>query len=160
MKITTKQLRQLIKEEVASQMALPGVHGAEPLAGDDSRDPNSDYWKAVRTPGAVEAFKAAGFTSDGKLADRSKGLGVLEMGMYTPQNQQELDAAIKAALEINVAILEADKALSTGKYRYSRDAYNDIVSPVQGRHSRTGASDTEGREQVGSWMDKRGWEWD
>ncbi len=140
-------------------MSMPGP-AAEPLAGDSARDPSSPFWAAVRTPEAVEAFKAAGFTSDGKLPDRSQGLGVLEMGMYTPRNQQEVEAAIVAAIEINKAILQADSALSRGDYQYSRDAYNDIVQPVQGRHSKTGAADSEGREMVGSWMDARGWEWD
>jgi hypothetical protein len=149
-------IRRMVRDFISESQHMSG----EPLAGDDARDPSSDFWVGVRTPEAVEAFKAAGFTSDGKMADRSKGLGVLEMGMYTPQNQQEIDAAIKAALEINVAILEANKALTDGKYRYSRDAYSDIVAPVQSRHSRTGASDTEGRETVGSWMDEQGWEWD
>ena len=150
----------IINNNDTEQLTIPGINGAEPLAGDDHPRPNSNFFKAVRTLEVVEAFKAAGFTSDGKMTDQSKGLGVLEMGMYTPENQQEVDAAIKAALEINTAILEADKALSAGKYRYSRDAYNDIVSPVQSRHSRTGAADSEGRERVGSWMDAQGWEWD
>ena len=156
MKITKRQLRKIIKEAVAGQMG----HGTEPLAGDNASNPNSNYWKPVRTPEAVEAFKAAGFTSDGKMADRSKGLGVLEMGMFVPENQQEVDAAIKAALEINKAIIEADKALSARKYRRARDAYNKIVAPVQRRHGRTGADETEGTEKVASWFeDYRRWDW-
>jgi hypothetical protein len=143
------------------QLTIPNIHGAEPLAGDDHPlGPNSNYLKAVRTLEAVEAFKAAGFTSDGKVADPSKGLGVLEMGMFTPQNQQEVDAAIVAALEINVAILTANQAMKDGKYRYSSQAYSKIVSPVQCRHSQTGASDSEGRECVGEWLDKKGWNWE
>ena len=157
MKITKRQLRRIIKEERAK---LLREAASEPLAGDDARNPSSPFWAAVRRPEAVEAFKAAGFTSDGKLANRRLGLGVLEMGMYTPRDQNEVEAAIVAALEINRAILEADKMLAAGKYKYSQDAYNDIVSPVQRRHSNTGAADSEGREVVGSWFDRRGWEWD
>lgn len=149
----------IINNNDTEQLTIPGINGAEPLAGDDHPRPNSNFFKAVRTLEAVEAFKAAGFTSDGKMADQSKGLGVLEMGMYTPQNQQEVEAAIVAALEINVAILAANQAMKDRKYRYSSAAYNDIISPVQCRHSKTGASDSEGRECVGEWLDKKGWEW-
>ena len=160
MKIRLSELKRIIREEIGDQLSLPGVHGSEPLAGDDARNPNSDFWKAVRTPEAVEAFKAAGFTSDGKMADPRKGFGVLELGMFTPQNQQEVEAAILAALEINAAMLAANQAMKDRKYRHSSKAYYDIVSPVQNRHSRTGAADSDGREMVANWFDDRGWEWD
>lgn len=160
MKIRLSELKRIIREEIGDQLSLPGVHGSEPLAGDDARNPNSDFWKAVRTPEAVEAFKAAGFTSDGKMADPRKGLGVLEMGMFTPHSQQEVEAAILAALEINAAMHVANQAMKDRKYRYSNKAFYKIVEPVQTKHSRTGASDSDGREMVGNWFDDRGWEWE
>ena len=154
MKITRRQLRRIIREQM-EQMPLP-MHGAEPLAG----RPDSDYDKAIRTPEAVAAFKAGGFTSDGKLADKSAGLGPLEWGMYTPQNQAEVEAAVAAAIETNQALAKADAALDRGEFNSANMAWYEIISPVQDKHRKTGISDSEGRNAAADWLEAQGHYWD
>ena len=162
MKITKRQLKRIIREErqkllreQPEQMTLP-MQGAEPLAGSSG----DDYYVAIRTPEAVNSLKAAGFMANGELQDPSKGLGVFDHGMYTPQTQEELGRAIAAALEINQALQQAHRELMAGKHKEAADeAYYNVVSPVQVKHSKTGASDTEGRESAGSWLEDQGWEW-
>jgi hypothetical protein len=160
MKVTKRQLRRIIRESILreqpEQMSLP-MHGAEPLAGGGDRD---DYYSAVRTPEAVKSLKAAGFMANGELPDPSKGLGVFDHGMYMPQSQQALEQHIVAALEINQALQQAHQELMAGKHKEAADeAYYNVVSPVQSKHSETGASDTEGRERAGGWLEDQGWEW-
>ena len=103
MKITKRQLRRIIKESIlleqGEQMSLP-MHGAEELHGDGG----DDYYSAVRTPEAVKALKAAGFKANGDVSYSDMGLGVFSHGMYTPQNQEDLERNIAAALEINRAL--------------------------------------------------------
>ena len=159
MKITKRQLRRIIRESILreqpEQMLLP-MHGAEKLygSGDD------DYYTAIRTPEAVQSLKAAGFMANGELPDPSMGLGVFDHGMYTPQSQEDLDLAIAAALEINQALQQAHQELMAGKHKEAADeAYYAVVSPVQSKHAKTGASDSEGRESAGSWLENQGWEW-
>ena len=154
MKITKRQLRRLIREQM-DQLSLP-MHGAEPLAGTGG----DDYYAAIRTPEAVQALKGAGFMANGEIRDNSQGLGVFSHGMYTPQNQEELERAITAAMEINQALQQAHQELLAGKHNEAADvAYYNVVSPVQSKHSKTGASDTEGREAAGTWLEDQGWEW-
>lgn len=46
LKMTEKKIRSIVRtilEQQMEHMPLP-MHGAEPLAGDDARDPSSDYW--------------------------------------------------------------------------------------------------------------------
>ena len=158
LKITEKNIRSIVRtilEQQMEQMPLP-MHGAEPLAGRG----DSDYDKAIRTPEAVAAFKAAGFTSDGRLADRFNGLGPLEWGMYTPKNQGEVDAAIAAAIEANQALTKADAAIDKGEYRDAEMAYYKIISPVHEKHRKTGISDSEGRNAAADWLEAQGHYWD
>ena len=136
MKITKRQLRRIIRESIlreqGEQLSLP-MHGAEELYGDGG----DDYYAGVRTPEAVQSLRAAGFQPNGELMDSSKGLGVFDHGMYTPQNQEELDRAIAAALEINQALQQAHRELMAGKHKEAADeAYYAVVSPVQRKHSR------------------------
>ena len=158
MKITRRQLRRIIREgllhEQPEQMSLP-MHGAEPLHG----DADDDYYAATRTPEAVEALKAAGFSSNGEIFDDSMGLGVFSHGMYTPKNQQELEDQIQAAIEINAALMAAADALEAGKAQDGQEAYWDIVLPVQQKWRDRGASDTEGRETSGGWLEDQGYDW-
>ena len=159
MRITKRKLRRIIRESILreqpEQMSLP-MHGAEELygSGDD------DYYSAIRTPRAVKSLKAAGFLANGELPDPSMGLGVFDHGMYTPQSQEALELAIAAALEINQALQQAHQELMSGKHKELADeAYYNVVSPVQQKHSNTGASDTEGRDRAGTWLENQGWEW-
>lgn len=159
MRITKRQLRRLIRESIlheqGEQMPLP-MHGAEELYGDGG----DDYYAAIRTPEAVKALKDAGFNAKGEIRDPSQGLGVFSHGMYTPQSQEELVRAIAAALEINQALQQAHQELMAGKHREAADeAYYNVVSPVQSKHSKTGASDTEGRDAAGTWLEDQGWAW-
>ncbi len=160
MKITRQQLKRIIREshlikEQAEQMSLP-MHGAEPLAGEG----DDDYYTAVRTPEAVKALKDAGFMANGEIQDASKGLGVFSHGMYMPQTQEDLELTIAAALEINQALQQAHQELMADKHNEAGDeAYYNVVSPVQSKHSKTGAADTEGRERAGTWLEDQGWEW-
>ena len=159
MKITKRQLRRIIRESILreqpEQMTLP-MHGVEPLAGSSG----DDYYTAIRTPEAAKSLKAAGFMANGDIQDASQGLGVFDHGMYTPQSQEDLERAIAAALEINQALQQAHQELMAGKHKEAADeAYYNVVSPVQSKHSNTGASDTEGRERAGGWLEDQGWEW-
>jgi len=159
MKVTRRQLRRIIRESILreqlAQMSLP-MHGAEELHGTGG----DDYYAAVRTPEAVRALKDAGFNAKGEIRDSSQGLGVFSHGMYMPQSQEELERAIAAALEINQALRQAHQELMAGKHKEAADeAYFNVVSPVQSKHSKTGAADTEGRESGGGWLEDQGWEW-
>jgi hypothetical protein len=159
MKISKRQLRRIIRESIlreqGEQLSLP-MHGAEPLAGSSG----DDYYTAIRTPEAVKSLKAAGFMANGEIQDASKGLGVFDHGMYMPQSQQALEQHIVAALEINQALQQAHQELMAGKHDEAADeAYYNVVSPVQSKHSKTGASDTEGRDRAGTWLEDQGWEW-
>ena len=153
-----RKLKRIIRGSILreqTQMSLP-MHGSEELYGDGG----DDYYAAVRTPEAVEALKAAGFMANGEIEDASQGLGVFSHGMYTPQNQEELERAITAALEINQALMQAHEELMAGKHKEAADeAYYAVVSPVQRKHSKTGAADTEGRESAGGWLEDQDWEW-
>jgi len=159
MKITKRHLRRIIRESIlreqGEQMTLP-MHGAEELHGDGS----DDYYAAIRTPEAVKALKAAGFKANGEVPYSDMGLGVFSHGMYTPQSQEELERNIAGAIEINRALQIAHQELLAGEHREAADeAYYQVVSPVQSKHSKTGASDTEGRESAGGWLEEQGWEW-
>ncbi len=159
MKITKRQLRRIIREtahimEQGGQMSLP-MHGSEPLYG-DAGDP---YYAAARAPVAVAELKAAGFTSDGRMKDPSQGLGPFEMGMYTPKNQMEVEDNIQAAIEINAALMDAVAALDAGEMQDGQQAYWEIILPVQRKWSKRGASDTEGRESAGEWLEDQGYDW-
>ena len=158
MKITKSQLRRIVREsllrEQPEQMPLP-MHGSEPLYG----DADDDYYAAARAPVAVAELKAAGFTSDGRMKDASRGLGPFEWGMYTPKNQMEVEDQIQAAIEINAALMAAVDALEAGKAQDGQQAYWDIILPVQRKWSKHGASDTEGRESAGNWLEDQGYDW-
>jgi hypothetical protein len=153
MKITKRQLRRIIKE---SYLIKEQTGSGEPLYG-DADDP---YYAAARTPEAIEALKAGGFTSDGRTLDKAEGLGPFEWGMYTPKDQKELEDQIQAAIEINVALMDAVDALEAGKVLDGSQAYWDIVLPVQRKWDDRGASDTEGRESAGEWMEEQGYVWE
>ena len=163
MKITKRQLRKIIREtakdlEGYGQINYPPGYpeeDAEPLYGEG----DDDYYVATRTPQAVAELKAAGFTSDGRMEDTSRGLGPFEMGMYTPQNQMEIEDSIQAAIEINVALMAAVDALEAGTATDGQQAYWDIILPVQRKWSKRGASDTEGRETTGGWLEDQGYDW-
>ena len=158
LKMTEKKIRSIVRtilEQQMEQMPLP-MHGAEPLAGKG----DDDYYKAVRTPEAVASFKSAGFTSDGRLINRSNGLGPLEWGMYTPKNQSEVEAAIAAAIETNQALAKADAALDKGEYSSGNMAWYEIISPVQDKHGKTGIADSEGRNAAADWLEAQGHYWD
>ena len=156
MRISRKHLKEIIKEyrTLRKGTLLEQTAGGEPLFGDE--DP---YYAAVRTPEAVETLKAAGFTSDGKHPDPAEGLGPFEMGMYTPKDQKELEDQIQAAIEINVALKDAIAAMDTGEMQDGQEAYWEIILPVQRKWSKRGASDTEGRETAGGWLEDQGYEW-
>ena len=128
----------------------------EPLYG----DAGDDYYAAARTPEAVEALKAADFSSNGDIFDDSQGLGVFNHGMYTPQDQKELEDQIQATIEINAALMDAVAALDTGEMQNGSQAYWDIILPVQRKWSKRGASDTEGRESAGEWLEDQGYNWE
>jgi hypothetical protein len=153
MKITRRQLKRIIRE---SHLIKEQATAGEPLYG----DAGDDYYAAARTPEAVAALKAAGFTSDGRAQDVAEGLGPFEWGMYTPKNQEELKDQIQAAIEMNVVLMDAVAALDTGEMQDGAQAYWDIVLPVQRKWSDRGASDTEGRESAGEWLENQGYNWE
>ena len=136
MKITKRQLKRIIREAT------------------------DDYYAAVQSPEAQEALVAAGFLRNGLSADYSQGLGPAELGMYTPQNMEDVMGWIEAAIAINEALRGAVRDLEDGIYRFANEAYWKVVLPVQRTFSKYGASDTEGRETTGTWLENQGFDWE
>ena len=142
MKITRRRLKQVIRESFILR-----------------EETDDEYFAIVKSPEGIEKLKAAGFTEEGLMPDPTKGLGPLELGMYTPQSQEELDAQIEATIEINAAMMDAIAALDTGEMQDGQQAYWEIILPVQQKWRDRGASDTEGRETTGTWLEDQGYEW-
>ena len=142
MKITKRRLRQVIRESFILR-----------------EETDDEYFAIVKSPEGIEKFKAAGFTEEGLMPDPAKGLGPLELGMYTPQSLEELDDQIEATIEINAAMMDAVAALDTGEMQDGQQAYWEIILPVQQKWRARGASDTEGRETTGTWLEDQGYEW-
>jgi len=176
MKITKRQLRRIIKEEKAkiikeAQLSkiiqeglmvplLPVSEAGQlnlPLGGSDPSG-GYEYGEFARTPEVQNMLMDAGFNADGSFgADGYPGPANWQL--YSPKDMQEAKAWIQAALDMNDALRKAETALDRGEYRTGEDAHYGIVSPVQDKHSRTGAADTEGREVSANWFEQQGYEW-
>ncbi len=133
MKITKRQLRRIIKEEL-------------------------EYGEFARTPEVQAMLQAAGFNADGSFGMDGYP-GPSDWQMYSPETMEEAEGWIDAAIEMNDALRKAETALDRGEYRYASDAFYKIVYPVQQKYAKHGAADTEGREVAGNWLEKAGFEW-
>ena len=56
-------------------------------------------------------------------------------------------------------MFHAVAALDTGEMKDGQEAYWEIILPVQRKWRKRGASDTEGRETTGGWLEDQGYEW-
>ena len=124
------------------------------------REAADDYYAAVSSPEAHEALQAAGFNADGTMPDPTRGLGPAQLGMYTPQNMEDVMGWIEAAISINEAMRKAVRDLEDGVYRYANEAFYEVIAPVQQSFDKYGAADTEGRETTGTWLEDQGYEWE
>jgi len=133
MKITKRQLRRIIKEEL-------------------------EYGEFARTPEVQAMLQAAGFNADGSFGMDGYP-GPADWRLYAPETIEDAERWIDAAIAMNDALRQAETALDRGTYQYASDAWQKIVYPVQIEYSDTGAADTEGREVAGNWLEKAGFEW-
>jgi hypothetical protein len=148
-KITKSRSRKIIRE--AGQLNLP-LGGGGP--GGEYK-----YGEFASSPEVQNMLMDAGFNADGS-ADASGYPGPDGWQLYSPKDIPEAEAWIQAALDMNDALRKAATALDKGEYRTGQDAHYEIVSPVQDKHSNTGAADTEGREVSANWLEQQGYEWD
>ena len=133
MRITKRQLRRIIKEELA-------------------------YGEFARDPLVVELLLDAGFNADGSFG--ADGMpGPSDWHLYSPDNIEEAGRWVEAALAMNDALKGALRDLEDGIYDSGQEAWFNVVYPIQSSFSDTGAADTEGREVAGNWLEKAGWEW-
>ena len=146
LRLTVGQLRRIIRE--AEQLELPLPSGpSEP-----------EYGEFARTPEVQAALVVAGFNADGSFgADGYPGPDNWQL--YSPENMEEAEGWIKAAIEMNNALREAERVLSAGDIQDGQDAYYEIVYPVQQKYADHGAADTEGREVAAGWLEEAGFRW-
>jgi len=118
------------------------------------------YGEFAESPEVQKMLMAAGFNADGSFGqDGYPGPG--DWQLYSPENLEDAEEWIQAALDMNEALREAEEALAAGQFATSSEAYYDIVEPVQRGYSRHGAADTEGREVAGAWLeDEKGYRWE
>ena len=133
MKITKRQLRRIIREEL-------------------------DYGEFQRDPEVHAALQAAGFNQDGSFGMEGYP-GPSDWQLYSPENMEQAERWIDAAIAMNDALRKAETALDRGEYSSAQDAWYDIIYPVQKEYSDTGAADTEGREVAGDWLEQAGFSW-
>lgn len=116
------------------------------------------YGDIARTPEVQNMLVDAGFNADGSFgADGYPG--PVDWMMYSPESIEEAAGWIQAALDMNQALKDAEAALNAGEFRTGQAAFRKIIYPVQTKYSKHGASDTEGREVAGSWLEDQGFEW-
>ena len=116
------------------------------------------YGDFARTPEVQAALQMAGFNPDGSFGmDGYPGPG--DWQLYSPETMDEAEGWIDAAIEMNDALRKAETAMDRGEFQSARDAYSEIVYPVQVKYSKHGAADTEGREVAGAWLEQQGFEW-
>jgi hypothetical protein len=147
MRITKRQLRQIIRE--AEQLQLPFK---------SAPDKEYEYGEFARTPEVQAMLVAAGFNADGSFGMDGYP-GPADWQMYSPETMEAAEGWVDAAIEMNDALRKAEKALDRGDMGHGEDAFFNIVYPVQRKWSKHGASDTEGREVAGDWLEKAGYEW-
>jgi len=136
MKIKEKKLRKIIRKQLIKE----------------------GYGDFARTPEVQGMLVDAGFNADGSFgADGYPGPD--DWMMYSPESVEEAAGWIQAALDMNQALKDAEAALNAGEFRTGQDAFYEIVYPVQSKYSKHGASDTEGREVAGGWLEDQGFEW-
>ena len=116
------------------------------------------YGDFARTPEVQAMLVDAGFGADG-LSDADGYPGPEGWMMYSPESIEDAAGWIEAAIAMNQALKDAEAALNAGEFRTGQDAFYEIVYPVQTNYSKHGASDTEGREVAGDWLENQGFEW-
>ena len=149
MKITKRHLRRIIREAVNESQWQDNI---------DSYMEEREYGDFAKTAEVKAALVAAGFNADGSFG-MDGYLGPDDWGMYSPKNMEEAEGWIDAAIEMNDALRQAETALDRGEFQSAQDAWHKIVYPVQLKWSKHGASDTEGREAAGEYLERAGFEW-
>jgi len=139
MKITERQVRKLIQEEV-------------------SRILNEEF-NADTDPVVQDMLVDAGFSPDGREETSGNMPGPNGWQLYSPESVEEASSWIQAAIDMNAALRKADEELMAGNFETGQDAWYKIVYPVQQRYSNHGAADTEGREVAGTWLEDAGHPW-
>jgi len=156
MKISKRQIRRIIKEEKAKLLREAGQLNL-PLGG-SAPGGEYEYGEFQRTPEVQNMLMDAGFNADGSFgADGYPGPDGWQM--YSPKNMEEAEGWIQAALDMNDALREAERALAAGDYREGMDAWHDLISPIQDRYAKHGAADTEGRNVAAGWLEQKGYNW-
>jgi hypothetical protein len=136
MKITETRLRKFIRQQLIKE----------------------GYGDFARDPVVQDMLVDAGFNADGSFG-RDGYPGPSDWQLYSPESVEEAAGWIQAALDMNQALKDAEAALNAGEFRTGQDAFYEIVYPVQTKYSKHGASDTEGREVAGTWLEDQGFEW-
>ena len=137
MKITKSQLRRIIREAAA-----------EP-----------EYGEFAKTDEVKAMLQAAGFNPDGSFGMDGYP-GPADWKLYSPENIEDAEGWVDAAIEMNDALSKAEVALDRGEFQNAEDAFYKHVYPVQQKYSKHGAADTEGREVAAWWLeDQKGYRW-
>ena len=116
------------------------------------------YGDFAQTPEVQAMLVDAGFGADGE-SDADGYPGPEGWMMYSPESIEDAAGWIEAAIAMNQALKDAEAALNAGEFQAGQDAFYEIVYPVQAKYSKHGASDTEGREVAGAWLENKGFEW-